>query len=347
LAEPRVASALDILMVEDSESDAQLVVRALRSSGFSPTWERVETVAAFREALLRRDWQIVISDSSVPRLGALEALAVANELAPRVPFIVVSGTLTEELAVEVLRRGAADYVTKDRLQRLGPAIARELSESNARETIAHRLLAGHEAELRRIARGLHDQFGQLLTALKLTLDSVQQRRGSGRIAALAEARSLVDELMSQARDFSIELWPSILDDLGLPAALRGLAERHARWSRIAVNVEHDLVDRLPFVVERACFRIAQQALTNVTRHAGASTAEIRLLTPPGSIELAISDDGRGFDVARARERAAGEGSLGLLSMHAHASLAGGRLEIDSVPNRGTTVRAHFRRTVTK
>jgi signal transduction histidine kinase len=335
------SAVLDVLIVEDSETDTKLLLRELRSSGFAPAWERVDTAAALRDALLRRNWQLVISDSSIPRLGALRALAMVKELAPRAPFIVVSGTITEELAVEVMRAGAVDYVTKAHLRRLGPSVARELSEAVARESLSHRLLAAQEAERRRIARGLHDQFGELLTALRLRLDSVETRRGAARTEALAAARSLVDEAMAHARDFSVELWPAILDDLGLVPALRHLAERHARWSGIMVKLEQDPVGRLPFAIEAACFRIAQQALTNVVRHAHAKTVEIRLRAHPGALELTVSDDGRGFDAPRATGRAAAEGSLGLLGMRERASLAGGRLTIDSAPNEGTTVRAYF------
>ena len=332
---------LDVLIVEDSETDTKLIVRELRASGFSPSWERVDDISSLREALSKRSWQLVISDSSVPRLGTTKVLATVKELAPKVPFIVVSGTITEQAAVDALRGGAADYVTKERLGRLGPAVARELSGAAAREHLSHGLLAAQEAERRRVAAGLHDQLGELLTALRLRLDSLGALRGAARTAAVAEARTLVDEAMAQTRDLSVELWPAILDDVGLAAALRHLVDRHARWSGLAFSLELDALDCLPFAVEVACFRIAQQALTNVERHAGARAVEIRLQARGGAVELSVSDDGRGFDVASALERAAAEGNLGLLGMQERASLAGGRLTIDSTPNGGTRVHAHF------
>jgi DNA-binding NarL/FixJ family response regulator len=172
-------AALDVLIVEDSETDTKLVVRELRASGFSPEWERVETPEALRAALLRKPWQILISDSSVPRLGTLEAITVVRELAPAVPFIVVSGTITEELAVEAMRAGAADYVTKEHLERLGPAVIRELAGARGSA-----------------ARELQDRFDRLLTALRLSLDLLSRRRGAARARALAEARSLLDEAMT-------------------------------------------------------------------------------------------------------------------------------------------------------
>jgi signal transduction histidine kinase len=337
-------SDLPVLLVEDSETDAKLVVRELIRSGLSPSWERVQNAAALREALRRRDWQLVISDSSVLQLGALQALALTKEILPAVPFIVVAGTITEEEAVQAMRAGAADYVTKENLRRLGPAVQRELRQSRpgaSSESVSHRLLAAREAESRRIARALHDEFGQLLTALQLTLRSAQVQRGKALKQALSEALSLAKQASEQARDFSLELWPTILDDLGLPSALRWLAERQKRWYALAIELDLDPVGRLGAAVEVACFRLAQEALTNVARHAEARAVQIVLTALEGAIRLEVRDDGLGFDPRAASERSVAGESLGLVGMRERVALAGGRLEIDSGPGRGTVVRAHF------
>jgi DNA-binding NarL/FixJ family response regulator len=130
------STTLDVLLVEDSETDCKLIVRELQRSGFAPSWERVETATELREAFQRRTWQLVISDSSVTRLSPLEALAMTKALAPQVPFIVVSGTITEETAVQAVRSGAADYISKDRLERLGAAALREISAGGQRADAA-------------------------------------------------------------------------------------------------------------------------------------------------------------------------------------------------------------------
>jgi DNA-binding NarL/FixJ family response regulator len=119
---------LEILFVEDSETDTKLVVSEIRRCGYAPRWERVTDPAALRDALRRQPWDLVISDSSLPRFDALQALAVTKAMVPTVPFIVVTGSLIEDVAVQALRRGAADYVTKDNLARLGPALAREIGD---------------------------------------------------------------------------------------------------------------------------------------------------------------------------------------------------------------------------
>jgi DNA-binding NarL/FixJ family response regulator len=191
---------LDVLIVEDSETDTKLVIRELRSHGFSPTWERVETDSALREALLRKDWHVVISDSSLPRLGALEALAATRELAPQVPFILVSGGTREELAVEAMRRGAADFMSKEHLARLGPAVARELAQADHRTGGSRSATAEGEAETRRVTLELHDRLGRALAALKVSLHAASRGKGAVRAKALAEATSLVDDAIARARD---------------------------------------------------------------------------------------------------------------------------------------------------
>jgi CheY-like chemotaxis protein len=288
---------LKVLIVEDSKSDAKLIARELRRTGFSPRWERVETAPALREALLRERWQLVISESTLPKLSLLEALAITKEIRSTTPFIVVSATINEETAGAAIRLGAAGYVTKDKLPGLGPALARELLEGPLRET---------------------------------------RRDEPVPEPAVREAPRL-----QLVRDPSVELSPTVLDRMSLPSAIRWLVDRRSAWSTVAARVQLAPVGRLPAAVEAACFRIAQEALANAERHASARTLRVRLTARLGTIEIVVSDDGKGFDVAAAREKAAAGGSLGLLVMQEMVSLAGGELDIVSAPGRGTTVRARF------
>lgn len=199
------------------------------------------------------------------------------------------------------------------------------------EEYAARLLAAQEEERRRIARELHDQAGQALTALKLTLQTPATAN------TRAESLALADEVLTQVRALSFDLRPSLLDDLGLPAALRGYAERLCQRAQLALRLElAEFATRPAGEIETACFRIAQEALTNVVRHARAAAVTLTLQRENGAILLAVRDDGRGFDPAHAADA-----SLGLLGMQERAELAGGRLEIESAPGRGATVRARL------
>jgi two-component system, cell cycle sensor histidine kinase and response regulator CckA len=131
-----VTKSLRVLLVEDVEDDALLVLRELQRSGYLPEWERVEDAPAMREALTRGTWDIVLSDWALPRFGALSALTLLKEVRPDIPFLIVSGTIGEETAVTALRAGALDFVLKGNLSRLAPAIERELREAETRK--AHR-----------------------------------------------------------------------------------------------------------------------------------------------------------------------------------------------------------------
>ena len=205
--------------------------------------------------------------------------------------------------------------------------------------LSQRLLQVQETERRSIARELHDEVGQLLTALKLTMQAVQ-RAGSLEVtrSLVRDGVALLDQCLEQVRSLSLELRPSLLDDLGLGPALRWYLERQSERAGFTVRFDDDLNDRrLPSEVETTCFRVAQEALTNVARHARAKQVHVTLAQRDGRVHLRIRDDGVGFDVGRGHERAIAGESLGLLGMEERASLAGGTLEVLSAPGKGTDV----------
>ena len=202
------------------------------------------------------------------------------------------------------------------------------------EALSRKLIEAQEAERRAVARELHDDFGQVLTALKLNL----QRPVFDR----SESIELVDGAIARMRNLAQALRPPLLDEFGLEEALRWHVEHEAKRAGLAFRLAiAPLGRRPPAAVELTCFRVAQEALTNVIRHAHAHLVEVELSKANGTLELVVRDDGRGFDVPAARKRAIEGGSQGLLSMQERVTLAGGDLEIDSAPGRGTRVRARL------
>lgn len=129
---PNLPSPLRVLIVEDSEADTGLLLRELRRAGYDPVCERVETAETMRSALDNRDWDIVISDYTMPRFDGMQALRLVQRRKPDIPFIIVSGTIGEERAVAVMKAGAHDYIMKGNTARLVPAIERELKEAELR-----------------------------------------------------------------------------------------------------------------------------------------------------------------------------------------------------------------------
>jgi signal transduction histidine kinase len=222
----------------------------------------------------------------------------------------------------------------------------ELARATERlQALSHRLMGAQEAERRHIARELHDEIGQSLTAVILSLRMTQETLGAGPVASsLQDSIALVERVLQQARDLSLDLRPSLLDDLGLAAALRWHMDRHARRGGLSTTVTTDVLEPRPGPeIEITCFRVAQEALTNIIRHARATHVTVELRVRPAEIELVVRDDGVGFDVIGARRRATGGQSLGLLGMEERLLLAGGRLDIESAPGRGTVIRAHLPR----
>lgn len=208
------------------------------------------------------------------------------------------------------------------------------------KALSGRLLTAQEEERRRLAVELHDELGQVLTAVKINLQSVEQKRTTRRSGSLRDAIASVDQAMERVRGLALDLHPSVLDDLGLPAALRWYTDRFARDTGVVVRFSADAAHRLDPALETACFRVVQEALTNIMRHARARQVWIHLHVGTRGAEVNVRDDGVGFDVAAARERATGV-SLGLLGMEERVSSFGGELEVRSAPGEGTEIVARF------
>ena len=215
----------------------------------------------------------------------------------------------------------------------------ELIES--KNIFARQLLKGQEEERRRIARELHDEMGQTLTALKIGLQELQRDPVPDR-TRLQESAGLVDHLMEQVRVLLSDLRPAPLETLGLPAALRWYLSRQAERTGLKIQFHVDtLSGRLPGEIEIGCFRIVQEALTNVVRHAQAKHVAIDLRQEETALHLWVKDDGVGFDVEAAQNRSAAGGNWGIVGMQERAHLAGGSLSIESTAQHGTQVSAWF------
>ena len=198
--------------------------------------------------------------------------------------------------------------------------------------LSGQLITAHEDERRHLARELHDDLTQRLA--RLAIDAGRLERNAGADGGAATMRQELVRLSEDVHALSYRLHPSVLDDLGLVEALRAECDRVAHHAGLRVDVEaRDLPEALPNDAALCLFRVAQEALSNATRHAGAGAVTV-LLSPSGKgVQLAVSDNGSGFDPARSRDRA----SLGLASMRERVRLLRGALDIESTPGRGTTV----------
>ncbi len=211
------------------------------------------------------------------------------------------------------------------------------------EVLSKRLLDIQETERRHIARELHDEVGQALTATQLRLQAIRNSPASGSFhTELDECSLIVDNALRQARDLSLDLHPSLLDDLGLVPALRWFVDRESRWGQFTAQVIANTLDkRLPDWCELVCYRVVQEAMTNVTRHAHASHVTVELWQRAGELHLVIRDDGIGFNVLETMQSINQGSSLGLLGMRERLMLVKGKLDIHSNPGSGTEIHARI------
>ena len=222
--------------------------------------------------------------------------------------------------------------------------ADDLRQANIRlQGLSNRVIEVQETERRQIARELHDEIGQCLTALKINLEGLlRTARDPAVVTRIAESIELSAHTLEQVRRLSVDLRPSQLDDLGLDAALRSILNRQASTGSFTAHYESDIDGAvLTGQVETACFRVCQEALTNIVKHANARNVWIRMELLGRRLQLRVRDDGRGFDPGHGKARAMAGESFGLVGMEERAMLAGGQLEIHSTPGQGTEVRAWF------
>ncbi len=204
-----------------------------------------------------------------------------------------------------------------------------------RSQLLEKVIAAQEEERRRIARELHDETGQALTSLMVRLQMMTQLCANPELKAQVEAlRQLTAQTLDNVHNLSVELRPSALDDLGLTAALERYVQEYQRHTAIEVDfVIMGLDERLPPPVETALYRMVQESLTNIARHAQAETASVLLEQRPDRVRAIIEDDGVGFDPLASMN---GE-RLGLYGMRERAKLLNGQLTIESSPGRGATI----------
>jgi two-component system, NarL family, sensor histidine kinase UhpB len=486
-----MVAGLRILVVEDMASDAELMAYELRQANILFTSRRVDNDVDFLREIEEFHPDLILSDFHLPHFNGLAALALAQEKCPEVPFIFVSGAIGEEVAIDSLKRGATDYVLKDRLSRLAPAVKRSLREAaerreyqrvqenlgeseqryrllvgslpavvykgyadwtvdfidnkveeltgysreefdsrrltwldvmlpedvpeakkvfllclyndrtyfrefriktkdgrilwiqdrgqvicdpegnieylsgvffDATEThkakraleeseqrlrfLTSQLLTAQEQERRRISMELHDEVGQSLTVLKLQVRSIERAlRVEDQAELKQECRELLsylDGVIENVRRLSKDLSPSILEDLGLHAALKFLLDGVGKYLPVKHSIEvADLNSLFPADAQINIYRIFQECLNNITKHAGHCEVSVAVRLNDGAIKFILEDNGAGFDAAQVMSRKAASRGLGLASLDERSRMLGGTCQISSRPGAGTRIVCTF------
>jgi PAS domain S-box-containing protein len=216
--------------------------------------------------------------------------------------------------------------------------------------LGSRMTSAEEEQRRRLARELHDRVGQILTAIGINLNYVRSMIGEQPpmlLERLDEALNQVEQVSDRIRDVMSELRPMVLDDYGLPGALQWYAEQFSRRTGIKVTIHDEAaMPRLSHEVETVLFRIAEEAFTNISKHAEATLVTVTLGSTDATFTMKIADDGLGFDVASKTDRP-GQTGWGLMTMQERAASVGARLRVVSLPGGGTTIVVEEERRGTK
>jgi signal transduction histidine kinase len=373
-----VATPLRLLLVEDSADDAEILLLELRRAGYDPASERVQTAAALSAALARGEWDLVISDHGLPGFSAPEALTLLQESGLDVPFIIVSGAIGEETAVQAMRAGARDYIMKDNLARLGPAIVRELREAEARRErrrLEEQFRQAQRMEaIGRLAGGVAHDFNNLLTVIRSRTEFLRsglpaadpgRREADMVLEAATRAATLTRQLLVFSRGQVLQ--PAVLD---LNTVVRDLESMLRRMVGERIALRAVLAPALGAV--KADQAQVEQVIMNLVVNARDAMPEGGRLTietanidldeaycrsrvdsrPGPHVMLAVSDTGVGMDAETqahlfepfftTKEPDRGTG-LGLAVVYGAVKQNGAFIEVFSKPGRGTSVEVFFPR----
>ncbi len=342
-----------LLHLEDSELDHELMLAHLRRGGLEVVTRRIESESEFFRAL-QHEWDVIVSDYNLPNFSGLLALDLLKAQGRDIPFVLVSGEIGEDTAVEAMRTGASDYLLKNNLTRLVPALMHAIEAAEMRRAreradaelgaskqrlheLAQHLQTSVEMERSAIAREIHDDVGGSLTALKFDLAWIARRADDNEVLArVSGALETVSHAIEASQRIMHNLRPAILEQ-GLVAALQWMAARFERRTGVTCVLRTPpasacAIEQLPAGVPLVAYRAAQEALTNVTKHAQATHVEMDLSVAAGVLSLEVSDNGRGLsqvDLAKAR-------SFGIRGLHERARTVGGWVDLSSGAG-GTTL----------
>jgi signal transduction histidine kinase len=349
-----------LLCVEDNPDDVELMGIALERADPARRYElhRVDNAASF-VAALEGEWDVILCDFNLPRFSPYAALQILVTRRSSVPLIVLTRAIGEEAAVHVLRCGAKDYLTKDKLGTLPQIIGRVLEERHRAQEkerldaelqsayarlkeLSARFVLAQERERSHISRELHDQLGQTLTAVVIHLHAAERAADTdARRRHNSTAAELANGALQQLKTLSFSLRPAQLDLLGLVPAVQSAMQRIGEPAglRYVVTTRGQEPKRLEENAAVAV-RLVQEALTNTVRHAKASTVWVRLrFLPRGRISVLFVDDGIGFEKSAVLNGLQTERNIGLYGMIERTELAGGRLHIRTREGGGVALRA--------
>lgn len=343
--------SIRILHLEDSALDHDIVRRTLGASGMSYSLQRVESLPDFVQALRRERFDAILADYRLPGFTALDAWQALQDLPKPPPFILLSGAIGETAAVDAIKQGVSDYLLKDDLGKLSHVITRaievheaklareraaaELAESERRMArFAEHLQMSIEQERAAIAREIHDDIGGSLAAIQFDLSWIGRHHPNEPTQSHVQAATaMLQHALGASQRIMMNLRPAILDQ-GLAAAVEWLAGEFERRTGVHTEVRISLKHvELPKAIELTAYRTAQEALTNISKHAQCKEVRVEMSDAEDVLTLEITDNGLGIPSA-AREKPQ---AFGLRGLAERARTVGGWLDVGSRAGEGTSI----------
>jgi two-component system sensor histidine kinase UhpB len=346
---------LKILFLDDTPSDVDLMKNELKKVNLNYISKWVETKEDFFTEIKEFVPDIILCDYSLPSFTGMEAFRSFKEQKLQIPFILVTGNLSEQLALDCLNEGVDDFILKSSFRRVPKAIERAIEKKNVekeKERISTELLNSQsqlrallkkiqivrEEERAHIAREIHDELGQQLAALKMDIDWIMYKQNNPEEAVVSKLNEMLkfsDEMINTIRRISTDLRPAIIDNLGLIATLEWKCNEFEEKMRIPCQFtstvkERKFEDHLGMNI----YRILQETLTNISKHAQAKSVTVSVSENETELIMEITDDGKGVTIGRIHNGK----TLGIVGMKERAGLMGGELIIAGEKNKGTQIK---------
>ena len=342
---------IQILHLEDSLPDHEIVLRTLRKSDLLFEISRVEKLNEFSQALVERHFDVILADYRLPGFTALDAWQTLAAMPQRPPFILLSGAIGEVAAVDVIKLGMSDYLLKDDMGKLTHVISRAIEVSDIKRAkekadtelvaseqrlaqFAEHLQTSIEQERSAIAREIHDDIGGSLAAIKFDLAWIgRHHTDQATLSHLEAASAMLQHAIGASQRIMMNLRPAILDQ-GLEAAIEWLAREFEKRSGTKTLFHASLQHAdTPKAIELTAYRTAQEALTNISKHAQCTRVRIELSDAEAVLTLEITDNGQGIAAAQQDKPRA----FGLKGLQERARTVGGWLDVSSRESQGTSI----------
>jgi signal transduction histidine kinase len=345
---------LNILIIEDEEPHFKLMERAIIKNFPHASVSRFKDANTCLEKLDDITPDIIITDYLLPGMNGIEFLKALKHKNNQIPVIMITGQGDETIAVYSMKLGAWDYIVKSAnffvlLARVVEQVLREwrlkesLRKSERRfRILSQQLMRTQEIERRRLSCDLHDHLAQDLSTLKIGIDTLIDNHTETPVKIkqkVAELSDMVHKTIMDIREMAYFLRPAGLDKLGLVQTVLQYCEDFSAKNNINVDFFSVGIDelKLDFDTKIAIYRLIQEGLNNIKKHADATHAAIRLVASSPNIILRIEDNGKGFNIQKYSDSAINEKHMGLLSMEERVSSLAGKMKIESRLNQGTKI----------